>query len=100
MSAKAPVFWKLISGMSFALLLSFGTLYRNQKSKSDFLHLTSRLTSVSDELEIQGHFNPNNEPIRYLKIEDYPKYFKLLIGEDLDGSKPISNELTNLKPVI
>jgi len=97
MSAKAPVFWKLISGMSFALLLGFGTLYRNQKSKSDFLHLTSRLTSVSNELEIQGHFNPDNEPIRYLKIENYPKYFKLLIGEDLDGSKPDFQRIDELK---
>ena len=97
MSAKAPVFWKLVSGMSFALLLGFATLYRNQKSKSDFFHLTSRLTSISNELDIQGHLNPDNEPIRYLKIEDYLKYFKLRIDDDLDGSKPDFQRIDELR---
>ena len=41
--------------------------------------------------------NPNNEPIRYLKIEDYPKYFKLLIGEDIDGSKPTFQQIDKLR---
>ena len=97
MSAKAPVFWNLISGMSFALLLGFATLYRDQKSKSDFFHLTSKLISISNELDIQGHINPNNEPIRYLKVEDYPKYFRLRIGDDLDSSKPDYQRIDELK---
>ena len=97
MSDKAPVFWKLISAMLFTLLLCFITLYRNQKPKDDFFHLTSKITSVSNALDIQGHLNPNNEPIRYLKIEDYPKYFKLLIGEDIDGSKPTFQQIDQLR---
>jgi hypothetical protein len=97
MADKAPVFWKLVSAMLFTLLLCFITLYRHQKSKNDFLHLTSKITSLSNSLDIQGHFNLNNEPIRYLNVKDYPKYFKLLIGEDIDGSKPDFQQIDKLK---
>ncbi|WP_303312001.1 hypothetical protein [Hymenobacter sp. BT730] len=97
MSYKAPVFWKLFFGMLFTIILCFSTLYRNQKQKGDFLHLTSKLTNISNSLQIEGHINLNNEPIRYLKIKDYPKYFKLLIGEDIDGSKPDFQRIDNLK---
>ena len=83
--------------MLFTLLLCFITLYRNQRPKGDFLHLTSKITSISNSLDIQGHLNFNNEPIRYLKIKDYPKYFKLLIGEDIDGSKPTFQQIDKLK---
>jgi hypothetical protein len=96
MPNKTPVFWKLVSGMLFSLILCFATLYRNEKPKSAFLHLTNRLTHLSNSLPIQGHLNLNNEPVRYLKIEDYPKYFKLLIGEDIDGSKPDFQQVDSL----
>lgn len=83
--------------MLFTLILCFATLYRNQKPKKDFFHLTSKITSLSNSLQIQGHLNPNNEPIRYLKIKDYLKYFKLSIDEDIDGSKPRLQKIDSLK---
>jgi hypothetical protein len=97
MSNKAPLFWNLISGMLFTLLLCFATIYRNQKSKEDFFHITSKITSLFNSLQIQGDLNLDNEPIRYLKIKNYPKYFKLSIGEDLDGSKPYFQQIDSLK---
>ncbi|ALD20621.1 hypothetical protein [Hymenobacter sp. DG25A] len=97
MSYKAPVFWKLFFGMLFTIILCFSTLYRNQKQKVDFLHLTSRLTYISNSLPIQGHLKLDDEPVRYLKIEAYPKYFKLFVGEDIDGSKPNFQQVDRLK---
>lgn len=32
-----------------------------------------------------------------MKVKDYPKYFKLLIGEDIDGSKPDFQKIDKLK---
>ena len=83
--------------MLFTLLLCFISLYRNQKSKENFLHLTNKITNLSNSLDIQGHLNLNSEPIRYLKVKDYPKYFKLFIGEDIDGSKPFFQQIDQLK---
>jgi hypothetical protein len=95
--AATPVFTKLLGGLSICFLLCLATLYRNQKPKNQFQHLTGKVVALTKALKIEGYYNSNNEPIRYLQIQDYPTIFRLFIGEDIDGSKPSFERVDELK---
>ncbi|WP_223650227.1 hypothetical protein [Hymenobacter psoromatis] len=98
MSSKpASVFTKLIGGFSICLLLCLFTLYRNQKTKNQFQHLTGTITALTKSLKIEGYSSPDKEPIRYLQIQDSLPIFRLFIGEDIDGSKPSFERVDELR---
>jgi hypothetical protein len=91
------VYHELLYAMIFCLCLGLYTLLRGQKQKEDFHSVTGAITSLSKSLDAEGHLNLNNAPIRYLQIHGQPRYFRLYIGEDLDGSKPDFQRVDDLK---
>jgi hypothetical protein len=96
-SEPTPVFARLMGAFSICLLLCLFTLYRNQKSKDQFQHFTGTITALTQSLKIEGYSSPDNEPIRYLRIQNFPTIFRLFIGEDIDGSKPAFERVDELR---
>ncbi|RYU77698.1 hypothetical protein [Hymenobacter persicinus] len=93
----AAIFSQLLFAAIFGLAIGVVTLWRGHKRREDFYTLTGAVTNLTNSLNVEGHLNLNNEPLRYLQVQGQSRFFRLFIGEDLDGSKPNYQRIDDIK---
>ena len=90
-----PVFKKSLAGIITVIILGSFILVRGTKEKSQFHHVTGKITyigKVYEELPVR-----DRGKYRYLSIDTYPKMFELFIGKDFGDFKPKYDKINSLK---
>ncbi len=90
-----PIFHRSLVSIALIIILSCMMIYRGDKEKSQYNHLTGKITFLDDNYDEYPFRNAGK--YRYLRIDTYPKTFEIFVGKDKGDFNPDYENLDALK---